>query len=90
VRYFSTPTTKRFLQRFVSKPMKVVWVYTNIARNFRRKPYLTLLLCKRSEVESDLGMTSFEVVATQLFDLQKIARKNILELVPYRCARDVS
>jgi len=34
-------------------------------------------------------MTSFEAVA-QLFDLQKIARKNILELVPYRCARDVS
>ena len=50
----------------------------------------TLLLCKRSEVESVLGMASFEVVATQLFDLQKIARKNILELVPYRCARDVS
>ena len=25
-----------------------------------------------------------------LFDLQKIARKNILELSPYRCARDVS
>jgi hypothetical protein len=34
-------------------------------------------------------MTSFEAVAVQLFDLQKIARKNILELVPYRCARDV-
>lgn len=23
------------------------------------------------------------------FDLQKVARKNILELTPYRCARDV-
>jgi len=35
-------------------------------------------------------MTSFEVVATQLFDLQNIARKNILEIVPCRCARDVA
>lgn len=24
------------------------------------------------------------------FDLQEVARANILELVPYRCARDVS
>lgn len=31
-------------------------------------------------------MTSFENIN---FDLQKVARKNILELLPYRCARDV-